>query len=122
MNTELTANILITKRELRIVRFVDKRAQREGPRFDQAIAQYYREWLWKHLLAEGPTAQGSDVLADILETRKVAAYEKKAAPKRQHTWQDTAAAVLDVVGDLPPIIPYTGPLEPPKPETETPKL
>ena len=121
MNTE-TSDILVSSQQLRVVRKIDERAQREGERFDHAPAQFYREWLWKHLVTEGHTAQASEVGAIILEMRKAAAYEKKASPKRKHTWQDTAAQVLDVVGDLPPIIPYTGPLEPPKPETPTPNL
>jgi hypothetical protein len=118
MNTE-SAEILVSKGNLRVVRQIDKREQREGERFDHAIAQYYREWLWKHLVAEGHTAKASEVGSIILEMRRVVACEKKASQKRKHTWQDTAAAVLDVVGDLPPIIPYTGPLEPAKPKTAT---
>jgi hypothetical protein len=102
------------------VRFVAKRAEREGERFDRAIAQYYREWLWKHLVAEGPTAEARDVLASLLETRKVAAYEKKAAPKRKRDLKQVSERIVDLLGELPPIIPYTGPLEPPKPETPTP--
>src|SRR5688500_17696310 len=113
MNSE-TTNILLPAKELRAVRQIDKRAQREGERFDQAIAQFYREWLWKHLVAEGHTAAASEVGAILLETRRVSACEKKASTKRKSTWQQTAAAVLEAVGDLPPIIPYTGPLTPPK--------
>ena len=104
MNPE-TAAILLPAKELRVVRQIDKRAQREAERFDHAIAQYYREWLWKHLVAEGHTPNASEVGAIILEMRRVVACEKKASQKRKSTWQDTAAAVLDVVGDLPPIIP-----------------
>ena len=118
MNTETSA-ILVSSKELRLVRLVDKRAEREGERFDHAIAQYYREWLWKHLLADGPTAHASEVGAIILEMRRVVACEKKASQKRKHTWQDTSAEIVDLFGDLPPIIPYTGPLVPPKAETET---
>ena len=120
MNTETTAASFISKEELRLVRVFNKRAEREAARFDCAIAQYYREWLWKHLLAEGPTAEASDVLTRILEARKVAAYEKKATPKRKRNWQEVSAKIRDVIGDLPPIIPYTGPLEPPKTDTPTP--
>ena len=120
MNTEKTAPLPVLKEELRIVHRFDKRAKREGERFDHAIAQWYREWLWKHLSADGPTANASDVVTLILEMRKAAAYEKKAAPRRKATWQETSARIVDVLGDLPPIIPYTGPLEPPKPETTTP--
>ncbi len=120
MNTQTTAGILLPLGELRLVRLVDKRAQREAERFDHAIAQYYREWLWKHLVADGPTAKASEVLSQILETRKVAAYEKKASPKRKTTWQETSEGIVKLFGDLPPIIPYTGPLVPPKSETPTP--
>ena len=119
MNTGAT-DILVSSQQLRVVRKIDKRAQREAECFDHATAQFYREWLWKHLVTEGHTAQASEVGAIILEMRKAAACEKKASQKRKSTWQDTAAEVLEVVGDLPPIIPYTGPLEPPKPETTTP--
>jgi hypothetical protein len=61
-----------------------------------------------------------------LQRRRVKCHERmtKVAERRQkfvekthkkpkkHDWRDTAAAVLDVVGDLPPVIPYTGPLDP----------
>ena len=116
MNTETTPVIWVSKGELRIVRVADKRAQREGERFDRAIAQFYREWLWKQLLTEGHNARAKEAALLILEMRKVTAIEKKASPRRKTTWRDTSAAMLKLVGDLPPIIPYTGPLEPPKPE------
>jgi hypothetical protein len=120
MNTETTPSILVCKEDLRLVRLVDKRAEREGERFDRAIAQFYREWLWKHLLTEGHTPKASEAITLLLEMRKIAVCEKKASPKKKSTWQDTAAALVDVVGDLPPLIPYTGPLEPPKLEPTTP--
>ena len=120
MNAELIPQILVSKADLRVVHFLHKRALREGERFDHAIAQFYRESLWTHLLAQGPTAHSKELLSQILETRKIAAYEKKAAPKRDATWQEASEGIVKLFGDLPPIIPYTGPLEPSK--TPTPNL
>ena len=122
MNTENRPGIFVGNPEMRAVRVAGKRAQREGERFDHALAQYYREWLWKQLVVEGPTAETSEVLSQILEMRKVAAYEKKASPKRKRDWKEVSKRIVDVLAELPPIIPYTGPLEPPKTETPTPNL
>src|SRR5688500_865181 len=36
--------------------------------------------------------------------------EKTHKKTRKPSWKETAAQVLDVVGDLPPVIPWTGPL------------
>ena len=33
-------------------------------------------------------------------------------PKKKRSWQEVSRKIRDVIGDLPPVIPYTGPLEP----------
>ena len=33
-------------------------------------------------------------------------------PKKKKSWQEVSRRIVDVLGDLPPVIPYTGPLNP----------